>query len=111
MAHVLLILKLIVSIPSRVIAGMLVDKPRPKLMFSTILIKCRFTGQTAGIAGAYGNGCEVILLTVLSFYDPQILCLTIRSTTGVVLLMLKEPKGQMTEVMEDGLVQMVSVEK
>jgi NNP family nitrate/nitrite transporter-like MFS transporter len=79
------------------------------------LIQRRFTGQIAGMAGAYGNVGGVAFLTVLSFYDPHILFLTISATAGVVLLavifMLKEPKGQMAEVMEDGSVQMISVEK
>lgn len=78
------------------------------------LIQRRFTGQIAGMAGAYGNVGGVAFLTVLSFYDPHILFVTIGATAGVVflavILMLKEPKGQMAEVMEDGSVQMISVE-
>lgn len=79
------------------------------------LVQRRFTGQIAGMVGAYGNVGGVIFLTVLSFYDPHTLFLTIAATAGVTLLfvffMLKEPKGQMAEVMEDGTVQMISVEK
>ena len=79
------------------------------------LIQRRFTGQIAGMAGAYGNVGGVAFLTVLSFYDPHILFLAIAATAGVVLLavifMLKEPKGQMAEVLEDGSVHMISVDK
>lgn len=78
------------------------------------LIQRRFTGQIAGMAGAYGNVGGVVFLTVLSFYDPHVLFVTIGATAAVVLVavifMLKEPKGQMAEVMEDGSVQMISVE-
>ena len=78
------------------------------------LIQRRFTGQIAGMAGAYGNVGGVAFLTVLSFYDPHLLFVTIAATAGVVflavILMLKEPKGQMAEVMEDGSVQMISIE-
>ena len=61
-----------------------------------------------------GNIGGVIFLTVLSFYDPHILFLTLAGAASVVLLavilLLKEPRGQMAEVMEDGSVQLISVE-
>ncbi len=77
------------------------------------LIKRRMTGQIAGMVGAYGNVGGVIFLTVLSFVAPQAFFLTIAAaalfTLACVLLFLREPEGQMAEILPDGTVQMIDV--
>jgi NNP family nitrate/nitrite transporter-like MFS transporter len=77
------------------------------------LIQRRMTGQIAGMAGAYGNVGGLAFLTVLSFV-PTHLFFTVIGFTGLfvfacVVLMLKEPKGAMVEVLPDGTVQMIDV--
>ncbi len=78
------------------------------------LIKRRMTGQIAGMVGAYGNVGGVLFLTVLSFVSPQIFFLTIAGAALCIFLavtfFLKEPKGQMAEVLPDGTVQMIDVD-
>ncbi len=77
------------------------------------LIQRRMTGQIAGMAGAYGNVGAVMFLTVNSLVDYDIFFLVIGTVAAFVLTMiiffLEEPKGQMTEVMPDGTVQMIDV--
>lgn len=76
------------------------------------LIKRRMTGQIAGMAGAYGNVGAVIYLTVLSFVDYSTFFLVIAaSAAGVffVAMMLDEPKGQISEVLPDGSVELIQV--
>jgi NNP family nitrate/nitrite transporter-like MFS transporter len=71
------------------------------------------TGQIAGMVGAYGNVGAVCFLTVLSFVEPQIFFLVIAAaaifTFIITFFFLKEPEGQMAEVMPDGSVQMIDV--
>ncbi len=76
------------------------------------LIKRRMTGQIAGMAGAYGNVGAVTYLTVLSFVDYSTFFMVIGASALVVFfiaMMLDEPKGQISEVMPDGTVQMIDV--
>ena len=76
------------------------------------LIKRRMTGQIAGMAGAYGNVGAVTYLTVLSFVDYSTFFIVIGCSALVVFfiaMMLDEPKGQISEVMPDGTVQMIDV--
>lgn len=77
------------------------------------LIQRRMTGQIAGMAGAYGNVGGVVFLTVLSFLTPAYFFTFISATAAVVflaiILLLKEPKGQMAEIMPDGTVQMIDI--
>lgn len=77
------------------------------------IIKRRMTGQIAGMVGAYGNVGAVCFLTVLSFVEPRIFFLVIAAaavfTFIITFFFLKEPKGQMAEVMPDGSVQMIDV--
>lgn len=76
------------------------------------LIKRRMTGQIAGMAGAYGNVGAVTYLTVLSFVDYSTFFLVICASALIVFfiaMLLEEPKGQISEVMEDGTVQMIDV--
>ncbi|MFK4753336.1 NarK family nitrate/nitrite MFS transporter [Oceanobacter antarcticus] len=76
------------------------------------LIKRRLTGQIAGMTGAYGNVGAVTYLTVLSLVEYSTFFLVIAGTAVIgfiALLAMKEPKGHMTEVNEDGTVEMISV--
>ena len=76
------------------------------------LIKRRLTGQIAGMTGAYGNVGAVVYLTIFSLVDPSTFFLVIAGTAVLgfaSLLFLEEPKGHMTEVDEDGNVQLINV--
>jgi NNP family nitrate/nitrite transporter-like MFS transporter len=76
------------------------------------LIKRRLTGQIAGMTGAYGNVGAVFYLTVLSMVDYSTFFSVIAATAVLgffTLLFLKEPKGHMTEINEDGSVELIQV--
>ena len=76
------------------------------------LIKRRLTGQIAGMTGAYGNVGAVVYLTVLSMVSYQDFFLVIAATAVVgfiTLLFMTEPKGTITEVREDGTVELIKV--
>jgi NNP family nitrate/nitrite transporter-like MFS transporter len=76
------------------------------------LIKRRMTGQIAGMTGAYGNVGAVLYLTVLSFVDYSTFFLVIAASAMFVfgaLFYLEEPRGQLTEVREDGSVELIEV--
>ena len=76
------------------------------------LIKRRLTGQIAGMTGAYGNVGAVVYLTVYSLVDTSTFFLVIASTAVlgfVALLFMQEPSGTITEVREDGSVELISV--
>lgn len=76
------------------------------------LIKRRLTGQIAGMTGAYGNVGAVFYLTVLSMVSYQTFFLVIAGTAVLgffSLLLLKEPSGQVAEVMPDGTVALIDV--
>ncbi len=76
------------------------------------LIKRRLTGQIAGMTGAYGNVGAVVYLTVLSLVSYQEFFLVIAATAVVgfiALLFMQEPKGAITEVREDGSIELINV--
>jgi NNP family nitrate/nitrite transporter-like MFS transporter len=76
------------------------------------LIKRRLTGQIAGMTGAYGNVGAVVYLTVLSLVSYQTFFLVIAATAVLgfsILLLMEEPKGAMTEINEDGSVELIHV--
>ena len=75
-------------------------------------IKRRLTGQIAGMTGAYGNVGAVTYLTVYSFVDASVFFLVISATAAlgfVALLFMREPGGTITEVNEDGTVELIQV--
>lgn len=82
-------------------------------VFSIVpLIKRRMTGQIAGMTGAYGNVGGVTFLTIYSFVDVHTFFLVISASAALGLVFvqfLKEPKGHITEVAEDGTVQQIEV--
>ena len=76
------------------------------------LIKRRLTGQIAGMTGAYGNVGAVVYLTVLTMVDYSTFFTVIAVTAiggFITLLFMEEPKGTITEVREDGTVELINV--
>lgn len=76
------------------------------------LIKRSQTGQIAGMTGAYGNVGAVTYLLVYSMVDAHTFFMVIAATAilgFIALLFLEEPKGEIAEVDEDGMVQMIQV--
>ncbi len=82
-------------------------------VFSIVpLIKRRMTGQIAGMTGAYGNVGGVTFLTIYTFVDVHTFFMVIAAAAALGLVFvqfLKEPKGHITEVAEDGTVQQIEV--
>jgi NNP family nitrate/nitrite transporter-like MFS transporter len=76
------------------------------------LIKRRMTGQIAGLAGAYGNTGALFFLTMNTFIDIQTFFYMLASAAaiGVVFVQfLKEPKGHVVEVNDDGSLHQIEV--
>ncbi|MFT4176810.1 MAG: MFS transporter [Luteolibacter sp.] len=76
------------------------------------LIQRRMTGQIAGMTGAYGNVGGVIFLTIYSFVSTPTFFMVIAATSVIAFIascFLKEPKGHIAEVAEDGSVQLIDV--
>lgn len=76
------------------------------------LIKRRMTGQIAGMAGAYGNVGAVTFLTIYSFVSTPTFFMIIAASSILgftASYFLAEPKGHITEVDEDGSVQLIEV--
>ncbi|MEP2776063.1 MAG: MFS transporter [Luteolibacter sp.] len=76
------------------------------------LIQRRMTGQIAGMAGAYGNVGGVTFLTIYSFVSTPTFFMVIAASSIVGFAaswFLAEPKGHITEVAEDGSVQLIEV--
>jgi NNP family nitrate/nitrite transporter-like MFS transporter len=77
------------------------------------LIQRRLTGQIAGMAGAFGNVGAVLFLTVNSLVDYDQFFMLIGAVSFVVLVLivifLEEPKGHMTEVLDDGTVEIIKL--
>jgi NNP family nitrate/nitrite transporter-like MFS transporter len=77
------------------------------------LVQRRMTGQIAGMVGAFGNVGAVMFLTINSLVDYNQFFLFIGIVAAFVLALilffLEEPKGQITEILPDGTVQMIEV--
>ena len=76
------------------------------------LIQRRMTGQIAGMAGAYGNVGAVTFLTVYSFVDASTFFNVIAASSilgFIASYFLAEPKGHVSEVNEDGTVELIEV--
>ncbi|ACR12033.1 nitrate/nitrite transporter/facilitator [Teredinibacter turnerae T7901] len=76
------------------------------------LVKRRMTGQIAGMVGAYGNVGGVTFLTIYSFVDASTFFMVIAACAALVFLiiqMLEEPEGHMTETLADGTVQRIEL--
>ena len=76
------------------------------------LIQRRMTGQIAGMTGAYGNVGGVIYLTIYSFVSTPVFFMIIAASSVLGLFascFLTEPKGHISEVAENGSVQLIEV--
>ena len=76
------------------------------------LIQRRMTGQIAGMAGAYGNVGAVTFLTIYSFVDASTFFNVIAASSilgFIASYFLAEPKGHVSEVNEDGTVELIEV--
>jgi len=77
------------------------------------LIKRRFTGQIAGMVGAYGNVGAVSFLLLYSLTSAETFFFGITATSVVALVLIQifldEPSGQMAEILPDGTVELISV--
>ncbi|WP_039916887.1 MFS transporter [Cellvibrio mixtus] len=76
------------------------------------LIKRRMTGQIAGLAGAYGNTGALFFLTMNTFIDIQSFFFMLAGAAAIGLIFvqfLKEPKGHVVEVNEDGSLHRIEV--
>lgn len=77
------------------------------------MIKRRLTGQIAGMVGAFGNAGGVLFLTIYGSFDASTLFLVAAIgsaiATVLVLLIIRNPRGQITEVMPDGSIALIDV--
>ena len=76
------------------------------------LIQRRMTGQIAGMAGAYGNVGAVTFLTIFSFVEASVFFNIIAASSilgFIASYFLAEPKGHVSEVNEDGTVELIEV--
>ncbi len=96
------------------IAGGIFSKAGSGAIFAMVpLIQRRLTGQIAGMTGAFGNVGAVMFLTANSLVDYDQFFMLIGLVSGVVLTLivvfLEEPKGHMTEILDDGTVEVIKV--
>ncbi len=96
------------------ILGGIFSKAGSGAVFAMVpLIQRRLTGQIAGMVGAFGNVGAVIFLTANSLvsYDQFFMLLGIVSVVVLLLivLFLDEPKGHMSEVLDDGTVEVIKL--
>jgi NNP family nitrate/nitrite transporter-like MFS transporter len=104
----------IYTVVALTIAGGIFSKAGSGAIFAMVpLIQRRLTGQIAGMAGAFGNVGAVVFLTVNSLVDYDQFFMLIGIVSGVVLMLilvfLEEPKGHMTEVLDDGTVEIIKL--
>ncbi|GLQ33404.1 NarK family nitrate/nitrite MFS transporter [Litoribrevibacter albus] len=103
---------LVVAVIAAMACSFFVQAGEGAVFAAVPLIKRRLTGQIAGMTGAYGNVGAVFYLTVLSMVSYQTFFLVIAATAVlgfVTLFLMKEPKGEIAEIDENGQVQMISV--
>ena len=96
------------------ILGGIFSKAGSGAIFAMVpLIQRRLTGQIAGMVGAFGNVGAVMFLTVntLVEYDEFFMIIGIVSVIvlALIVLFLEEPKGHMTEVLDDGTVEIIKL--
>ena len=85
---------------------------KSKTPFSIKQLASSSAAQIAGFTGAYGNVGGVAFLTVYSFVGVHTFFMVIAATSVAALIFvqfLKEPKGHMTKVNEDGTVQHIEL--
>lgn len=102
------------SVIALTIVGGIFSKAGSGAIFAMVpLIQRRLTGQIAGMTGAFGNVGAVIFLTANSLVDYDQFFMFIGLMSGVVLILiivfLEEPKGHMTEILDDGTVEIIKL--
>ncbi len=96
------------------IVGGIFSKAGSGAVFAMVpLIQRRLTGQIAGMAGAFGNVGAVMFLTVNSLVDYDQFFMLIGMVSAAVLalivIFLEEPQGHMTEILDDGTVEIIKL--
>ncbi|CAC9487124.1 Nitrate/nitrite transporter [uncultured Gammaproteobacteria bacterium] len=96
------------------IVGGIFSKAGSGAVFAMVpLIQRRLTGQIAGMAGAFGNVGAVMFLTLNSLVDYDQFFMLIGTVSTIVLVLivvfLEEPKGYMTEILDDGTVEIIKL--
>ena len=103
---------LILAVAAAMACSFFVQASEGAVFAAVPLIKRRLTGQIAGMTGAYGNVGAVVYLTVLSMVSYQTFFLVIAGTAVLgftALLFMEEPQGNITEIKEDGTVELINV--
>ncbi|MDC9715404.1 MAG: MFS transporter, partial [Gammaproteobacteria bacterium] len=96
------------------IVGGIFSKAGSGAVFAMVpLIQRRLTGQIAGMAGAFGNVGAVLFLTINSLvnYDEffMLIGLVSAAVLALIVIFLEEPKGHMTEILDDGTVEIIKL--
>lgn len=104
----------IYSVIALTIVGGIFSKAGSGAIFAIVpLIQRRLTGQIAGMTGAFGNVGAVMFLTANSLVDYDQFFMLIGVMSGIVLVLivvfLEEPKGHMTEILDDGTVEIIKL--
>lgn len=77
------------------------------------LIKRRLTGQIAGLVGAYGNIGSVVFLLIFAQFGQAMFFVIAAASAAVgaalILLVIREPRGQLAEIMPDGSLALIDV--
>lgn len=103
---------LVLAVATTIGCGLFVHMGTGAVFAMVPLIQRRMTGQIAGMTGAYGNVGGVIFLTVYSFVSTPTFFMVIAASSVFGLAascFLAEPKGHISEVAEDGSVQLIEV--
>ncbi len=104
---------LVLAVVTAMVCSFFVQAGEGAVFAAVPLIKRRLTGQIAGMTGAYGNVGAVVYLTVLSVVDYRTFFLVIAGTAVVgfiALLFMKEPRGAIAEIREDGTIELIQVD-
>lgn len=103
---------LLLAVAATIGCGLFVHAGTGAVFAMVPLIQRRMTGQIAGMTGAYGNVGGVIFLTIYSFVSTPTFFMIIAASSILGLFascFLAEPKGHISEVAEDGSVQLIEV--
>ncbi len=104
----------IVWVVGLTILGGVFSKAGSGAIFAMVpLIQRRLTGQIAGMVGAFGNVGAVMFLTINTMveYDEffMIIGLVSVAVLALIVLFLEDPKGHMTEILDDGTVEVIKL--
>jgi len=103
---------LALAVAATILCGLFVHLGTGAVFAMVPLIQRRMTGQIAGMTGAYGNVGGVVFLTIYSFVSTPTFFTIIAASSVFAFIascFLQEPKGHITEIAEDGSVQLIEV--